>query len=93
MLSRISLMTISLVAAATSVAAATTPKPYIDYPGFLDRKATVEVVIDRGLMQELIVKCGQGTAIISYSKVEKLYCGPSGGCAGNLQPIVQRTCK
>ena len=66
---------------------------FTDYPGFVSPTARIEAIVDRGPIQELIVKCPHGTAIISYSKVEKLFCGPTGGCSGQLPAIVQRACR
>ena len=63
-----------------------------DYPAFIQPNARVEAVIDRGHIQELIVKCGAGTAILSYSKVERLYCDPHLRCHPNLGVVVKRTC-
>ncbi len=82
------LLSVSLLTATGLSAAGLT-----DYPGFINPKATVEAVVDRGPIQELIIKCPQGTAIIAYSKVEKLFCGPTGGCSQQLPAVVQRACR
>lgn len=73
------------------------------YPGYGDRSIgepraavqhpRVEAVIDRGPIAELVVRCRAGTAIVSYSKVEKLYCGPGGACAASLGAVVARACR
>ena len=52
----------------------------------------VETVIDKGLILELIVACRPGTAIISYSKAEKLYCGPKVACRASLDDTIASTC-
>jgi hypothetical protein len=65
---------------------------YIDYPVFLDPSSRVEATIDRGPIVELIVKCGGGSAIISYSKVEKLYCTPKFKCSAGLKTVLRQTC-
>lgn len=78
-------MNILLVAAA---AAGT----FTDYPGFLDPRARVEAIMDRGPINELIIKCSEGSGILSYSKVERLYCTPVRGCTPNLKIAIARTC-
>lgn len=72
------------------------------YPGFGDRGVTapkkaertgrVEAATDRGPIVELIVRCPSGTAIISYSKVERLYCGPKHGCSHQIAPVMSQAC-
>ncbi len=63
-----------------------------DYPAFRQPGAQVEAIIDRGPIQELIIKCGDGTAIISFSKVEGRFCTPRLHCDPSLRKIVARTC-
>jgi hypothetical protein len=86
------LVSLSLAALSTSVAAQLPHLPLTDYPGFRNPTARIEAVIDRGLIQELIIRCGGGTAIISYSKVERLYCGPSNRCHTRLPVVAERAC-
>jgi hypothetical protein len=67
------------------------------YPGLGDRAVpqldgVVEAAIDRGPIYELVVRCNPGTAIISYSKVDKLFCTPKHGCLQELAPAVSRAC-
>lgn len=66
--------------------------PFTDYPGFLNPDAVVEAHIDRGPIVELVVKCGAHTAIISYSKIERLYCTPQLACGPRLRGVIARTC-
>ena len=72
------------------------------YPGFGDRAPTVprpasnprvEATIDKGPIVELIVRCQSGTTIISFSKLEWLYCGPKAACARDLSAVVARSCR
>ncbi len=64
-----------------------------DYPGFLRPSAKVEAIIDRGPIQELIVKCGaKGNAIISFSKVDRRFCTPRHSCDPSLGVVLARTC-
>ena len=79
-------MSITLLTVAVAVG-------FIDYPGFVDPRARVEAVIDRGPILELILKCPPGTAILSYSKVEHLYCTPTKGCTSDLKVAIGRTCR
>jgi hypothetical protein len=75
---------------------------YTAYPAFGDRAGVqppaavaqprIEVTTDRGPIVEMVVRCPKGTAIISYSKVERLYCSPKLSCNRNLGTILARTC-
>ena len=72
------------------------------YPGFGDRGITtprkaergprVEATTDKRPIVELIVRCPQGTAIISYSKLERLYCGPKSKCHRQIGHVVDNAC-
>ena len=72
------------------------------YPGFGDRGITtprkaerdarVDATIDRGPIVELIVRCPSGTTIISYSKVERLYCSPKHSCDRQIGHVVSEAC-
>ena len=64
-----------------------------DYPRAAVGTAVVEAVVDRGPIQELIVRCPAGKAILSYSKVERLFCGRGAGCGRDLPTVVQRVCR
>ncbi len=65
---------------------------YSDYPAFLKRGGVVEAYTDRGPIVELIVRCPAGTGIVSYSKLEKLYCSSKLDCFSGLKAAVARTC-
>ncbi len=72
------------------------------YPGFGDRgiatprkaerDARVEATTDKGPIVELIIRCPQGTAIISYSKLERLYCGPKSTCNRQIGYVADHAC-
>jgi hypothetical protein len=87
----------SIIAIGLSLAASTTN--YIDYPSFNARpmvhadRARVEAVTDLGPVQELIVKCPNGTAIVSYSKIDKMFCGAGNQCSVSLPAMVRKVCK
>ena len=53
----------------------------------------VEAITDRGPIDELIIGCRTGTSIITYSKVEKLYCAPKQGCGRDRDAMIARACR
>ena len=78
---------------------------FTTYPGFGDTASPVmprpttsipalkiEALVDRGPIVEMIIRCGAHTAIISYSKVEKLYCTPKMACNSALDKTLAATC-
>lgn len=76
---------------------------FTSYPGFGDRlpvappaaatSARIEAVTDKGPIVEMIVKCRNGTAIISYSKIERVYCSPRLACKRDLGAVVGDSCR
>ena len=68
------------------------------YPGFLDPYAKVEMVHDKGLMMEIVVRCRRkangaiSPGILSYSKVERLFCSSKGRCTTSAQRAARDTC-
>jgi hypothetical protein len=87
----------SFIAIGLSIATSTVP--YVEYPSFNARpmvnadRARVEAVTDLGPVQELIVKCSTGTAIVSYSKIDKMFCGAGNQCSVSLPIMVRKVCK
>ncbi|MBX9684965.1 MAG: hypothetical protein K2X41_14375 [Hyphomicrobium sp.] len=65
---------------------------YSDYPAFLKRGGRVEAYNDLGPIVEFIVRCPVGTGIMSYSKLEHLYCSSKHTCHGSFQPAFKDTC-
>ena len=65
---------------------------YTDYPAFLKSGGVIEAYTDRGPIVELIVRCPAGTGILSYSKIERLYCSSKHGCFSRLKPALDETC-
>lgn len=68
------------------------------YPSFGDEPSPhidqrVEAAIDKGPIYEIIVSCGEGTAILSYSKVEKLFCTAYGGCMAGQSLAISEACR
>ncbi len=87
----LSILTASLIAANVTA-----------YPGFGDRGLVtpraieqaprVEATTDKGPILEIIVRCQTGTAIISYSKVERKFCSPKHVCGTSMPAIVAKSC-
>lgn len=65
---------------------------YSDYPAFLKKAGVIEAYTDRGPIVEMIVRCPVGTGIMSYSKIERLYCSSKHKCTSKLQTAVANTC-
>ena len=65
---------------------------FSDYPAFLKKGGTVEAYTDRGPIVEMIVRCPDGSGIISYSKIDKQYCSSKMHCYGRLNMAVADTC-
>ena len=83
--------------AATLIAASFTTYPSLGDRGIIEPKAAgahprIEAATDKGPIVELIVRCPRGTAIISYSKVERLYCSPRLACQKSLRAVVAESC-
>ena len=62
------------------------------YPGSNYPDQRIEAIIQKGPIYELIVRCGSGSAIISFSPIEELYCSPKGYCDPQIDVIIDRTC-
>lgn len=77
----------------TFVAAAVLAGHFTHYAPPSNALPRVEAVTDRGPMLELIVRCPSGTAIMSYSKLERVYCGPKAGCVTERTAAMRRACR
>jgi hypothetical protein len=62
------------------------------YPGRNYPDPRIEMIADRGPILELTVKCRQGVAVISYSKIERLYCSPRFDCSRNMTATIRKSC-
>ena len=85
------------VVAASVLSASFTSYPALGDRGFVKPRTIeiaprVEMTTDRGPIVEIVVRCPSGTAIISYSKVERLYCSPKHKCDKALASVVARSC-
>ena len=52
----------------------------------------IEAITDRGPILEMIVRCPRGTAMITYSKLERLFCDPRLRCDQDRARIVRSAC-
>ena len=84
------LIAVAIMLTAGAVGARVQAKGFTYYP---KENAVVEAATDKGLMVELIVRCPAGVGIVTYSKVERLYCGPDHQCVGSLSNAVNRLCR
>ncbi len=68
------------------------------YPGFRDRNSAVEMTTDKGLIVEMVVRCrrkanGQVSAgIMTYSKIERLFCSSKNRCGRSFDRAFTDTC-
>jgi hypothetical protein len=76
-----------------AAAQASTTKPFTLYPAFRGDRGAIEAATDKGLIVELIVRCEQGSGILTYSKVEDLYCGPKHRCTSSRKRAIERLCR
>jgi hypothetical protein len=68
---------------------------FAGYPSFGDTLPTapqIEAVIDKGLIVELYIRCDRGIAIVTYSKVERAYCGPRHACSQSRPGAARSAC-
>jgi hypothetical protein len=83
--------------AATAAISQSEPSPsakgFRYYPGYSQPGGMIEVVHDKGLMLELIVRCPVGVGIITFSRVEGMYCLPNHRCTGDLDTALYRLCE
>lgn len=63
------------------------------YPEFVSPGAKIEAVTDLGPILEVVVKCERGTAIMSFSKVERVFCTPKWTCHSDMNVAIARSCK
>ena len=61
-------------------------------PRAVEAAPRVEATTDRGPILEIIVRCPQGTAILTYSKVERMFCSPKHVCGTSMPAIVAKSC-
>ena len=68
------------------------------YPGFKDKDSFVEMTNDMGLIVEITLRCGTRAngkvkpGIMTYSKVERLYCSSQNRCYRDALKAADQTC-
>lgn len=87
------LVPLAITSVMSPVSAKSTHSEFIYYPAFDKTGATVEAIRDKGLVQELHVKCRSGVGIITYAKPDNAYCGPDHRCSKSLRGAVNRLCR
>ncbi len=78
--------------------AAAISSSFITYPGFNHPANVIEMTTDKGLIVEIVLRCGRkgngqvSPGIISYSKVERLYCSSRNNCYTSARKAAAETC-
>ena len=86
------------LAAALFLASPASAANFTLYPGFTDPDATIEMLTDKGLVVEIVVRCSRRASgqispgIMTYSKVERLYCSAKNRCFPNATRAYEDTC-
>ena len=71
---------------------------FITYPGFNNPAGIIEMTTDKGLILEIVLRCSRkengqiSSGIMSYSKVEKLYCSSRNRCYRDAKKAAEETC-
>jgi len=85
----------ALFAASTATAQAAN---FSLYPGFLDPDGTIEMTTDKGLIIEIVLRCSRKPngqvkpGIMTYSKVEQLFCSSKNRCFRDAERAFNDTC-
>ena len=90
-------MRIPLAAALCLAATASLAGDFRLYPGFVNRDAVVEMTTDKGLIVEIVLRCrrtGSGVVagIVTYSKLEGLFCSSKMKCTPSAARAARETC-
>ena len=91
---RILLASAIILLTATAVSA----KSLSLYPGFIDEDAVVEMTTDKGLIVEIVLRCHRkadgkvSAGIMTYSKVEKVFCSSKLRCFADAERAFDDTC-
>lgn len=75
---------------------------FATYPSYGDRGITtpraaaahprIEMTLDKGPIVEMVVRCPRGVSVISYSKIERVFCTPQIVCNSNLATVIAKSC-
>jgi len=63
------------------------------YPGFVEPQFDIQAITDKGPVLEMIIACRPGEGIISFSKVERVFCVPDATCYSKIRPAIRQLCK
>ena len=63
------------------------------YPGLIRPGFEIQAVTDKGPVLELIVACNPGEGMMSYSKIERLFCLPDAVCYHDLKRAMAKLCQ
>ncbi len=93
---RLLIASLALLASVTASSASTSN--FSLYPGFLDRDALIEMTTDKGLIVEIVLRCSRKSdgsvkaGIMTFSKVERLYCSSKNRCFRAPERAFDDTC-
>ena len=62
------------------------------YPGFIDPQAKVQVATDKGPIVELVIACGRGEGVMSFSKIDRKFCIPNSSCYNSFSVAYVELC-
>ena len=69
------------------------PRPFIRYLHTLAGEGAITMVADRGPISEFVISCGnRRDGIVSYSKVEQVYCDSHLSCGTRFDAAASLTC-
>lgn len=83
--------------AATPISNSALASNFSLYPGFQDKNSFVEMTTDKGLVIEIVLRCDRENGkvipgIMTYSKVEKLFCSSKMMCTKDADLAADDTC-
>lgn len=87
-----------IITGATLFASVSQASDFRLYPGFRDKDAFVEMTHDKGLIVEITLRCGIDAkgrvqpGIMTYSKIERLYCSSQNRCYRDALKAADQTC-
>ncbi|MEL6751841.1 MAG: hypothetical protein AAFO70_07150, partial [Pseudomonadota bacterium] len=87
-----------IAALAITIATPTLAGDFRLYPGFKDKNAIIEMTTDKGPIVEIVLRCDRRpngqirSGIMTYSKLEGLFCDSNLRCFRSPARAFQRTC-
>ena len=91
-------MRLLIAAAVFLISAPATASTFSLYPGLNNPDAIVEMTTDHGLTVEIVLRCERKSdgsikpGIMTYSKVEKLFCSSKMFCTRDAEAAADDTC-